>query len=75
MNLENLNLVELDVQEMQKVDGGILPLAGLVLIAVVAGGCAATKTVSEHSTWHDNNKDATSCPYDSECSAINKDKE
>ena len=35
MNLENLNLVELNVQELQEVEGGILPavifLAGLYL--------------------------------------------
>lgn len=46
MNLENLNLVELDVQEMQEIDGGILPAvaawwAGATLltkIGVIAGG-------------------------------------
>jgi len=29
MNLKNLNLIELDAQEMQNVDGGFLPLIGL----------------------------------------------
>lgn len=28
MNLENLNLVELNVQEVQEVEGGILPFTG-----------------------------------------------
>ncbi|WP_445710300.1 class IIb bacteriocin, lactobin A/cerein 7B family [Flavobacterium sp.] len=33
MNLENLNLVELNAQEVQEIEGGFLPL---LLICVVA---------------------------------------
>ena len=31
MNLENLNLVELNAQDLQEVEGGFLPLAIVVL--------------------------------------------
>lgn len=41
MNLENLNVVELNTQEMQNVDGGILPLAAWVVIAFLAGTATA----------------------------------
>ena len=42
MNLENLNLVELNAQEVQEVEGGIAPLVvyGLWLCAGIAVGAA-----------------------------------
>ena len=43
MNLENLNLVELNAQEAQEIEGGILPviLAGITIIgAAYAAGYA-----------------------------------
>jgi len=44
MNLQNLNLVELNAQEVQKIEGGIIPF---LLVAYWAGGlsigcCAVT---------------------------------
>ena len=42
MNLENLGLVELNAQEVQEIDGGILPfLALLIAPATVALAAAA----------------------------------
>ena len=42
MSLENLNLVELNAQEVQETEGGIVPL--LILGAcLLLSGCAATK--------------------------------
>ncbi len=40
MNLENLNLVELNVQEAQEIDGGILP-AVLAAISIVGAAYGA----------------------------------
>ncbi|WP_310554787.1 class IIb bacteriocin, lactobin A/cerein 7B family [Flavobacterium sp.] len=37
MNLEDLNLVELNAQEVQEVDGGFIPLPWLVAGAVIGG--------------------------------------
>lgn len=42
MNLENLNLVELNAQEVQEVEGGFLPLL-FIGAALLLSGCAATK--------------------------------
>jgi lactobin A/cerein 7B family class IIb bacteriocin len=42
MNLDNLNLVELNAQELQEIEGGFLPL--LIIGAVfLLSGCAAAK--------------------------------
>ncbi len=37
MNLDNLNLVELDAQEVQEVDGGLIIEYNLLCLAVVFG--------------------------------------
>lgn len=42
MNLENLNLVELNAQEVQEVEGGFLPLL-IIGVCLLLGGCAAEK--------------------------------
>jgi lactobin A/cerein 7B family class IIb bacteriocin len=38
VNLQNLNLVELNAQEVQEIEGGIIPL---VIIAFLLWGCEA----------------------------------
>lgn len=42
MNLENLNLVELNVQEVKEIEGGILPLL-FIGACLLLSGCAAYK--------------------------------
>ena len=42
MSLENLNLVELNAQEVQEVEGGFLPLI-IVGACLLLSGCAARK--------------------------------
>jgi lactobin A/cerein 7B family class IIb bacteriocin len=41
MSLENLNLVELTAQEVQEVEGGILPLAAVYACWAIMAGCSA----------------------------------
>jgi lactobin A/cerein 7B family class IIb bacteriocin len=49
MNLQNLNLVELNAQEVQEVEGGFLPLIVLGVCLVLSGcGCAAAKDRRSH---------------------------
>jgi hypothetical protein len=43
MNLENLNLVELNAQESQEVDGGFIPL---VLLGIICFDAFAIGTLS-----------------------------
>ena len=40
MSLENLNLVELNAQEVQETEGGIIPLL-IIGACFLLGGCAA----------------------------------
>ena len=40
MSLENLNLVELNAQEVQETEGGIIPFPWLVAGAVIVGVAA-----------------------------------
>lgn len=42
MNLENLNLVELNAQEVQEIDGGFIPLL-IIGACLLLSGCAAQK--------------------------------
>ena len=44
MNLENLNLVELNTQEVQEVEGGILPVI-LGCISIVGAGYYAGEKI------------------------------
>lgn len=46
MNLENLNVVELNAQEMQNVDGGIIPLLIVVAVGALASGCTMNVNVN-----------------------------
>jgi lactobin A/cerein 7B family class IIb bacteriocin len=49
MNLDNLNLVELNAQEVQEVEGGFIPLLLLAACLVLSGcGCAAAKDRRSH---------------------------
>ncbi|WP_337965389.1 class IIb bacteriocin, lactobin A/cerein 7B family [uncultured Flavobacterium sp.] len=50
MNLESLNLVELNAQEVQEVDGGFLPL--LLAIIEIGGACYATGYAIGYFTKH-----------------------
>lgn len=42
MNLENLNVVELNAQEVQETEGGLLPLI-IIGAALLLSSCAARK--------------------------------
>jgi lactobin A/cerein 7B family class IIb bacteriocin len=53
MNLENLNLVELNAQEVQEIEGGFLPLL-IIGAALLLSSCAATKPVVNHQQAHNN---------------------
>jgi lactobin A/cerein 7B family class IIb bacteriocin len=44
MNLEKLNLVELDAQEVQKVDGGFIPL--IIFGTLYSAKCVAAATLA-----------------------------
>lgn len=64
MSLENLNLVELNAQEIQETEGGIIPLL-IIGAALLLSGCAATKAPVSHSNspQHQNG----TCPASSPC--------
>lgn len=64
MDLEKLNLVELNAQEIQETEGGILPLL-IVGAALLLTSCAATKPVIDHanSPAHQSGN----CPANSPC--------
>jgi lactobin A/cerein 7B family class IIb bacteriocin len=47
MNLEKLNLVELNAQEVQETEGGILPLLAILAIDAV---CLGLLTGAAHAT-------------------------
>jgi lactobin A/cerein 7B family class IIb bacteriocin len=46
MSLENLNLVELNAQEVQETEGGIIPLL-IIGACLLFSGCAARKVEIE----------------------------